>query len=317
MGTEDVESRQPARVRVFDYLAQRAAELSALRPDDIAGLRITADRLAFDSRPIAGVRLYPIDSGELRGTWIAPEGVHSGRRMLYCHGGSFLFGDMRLFGGFVSRLAVAAKTCVFFVDYRLAPENLYPAAHEDCFAALQYVAATGPNETASATEVSVAGDSCGAALAVSTALHGASRGLRISVVLAFSPFVDFSVSSRSAVTNEGCDPILTAAIARACAAGYAPGMSTLDPRLSPLFADLSALGRLHVQGSMSDPLRDDSVRLCERAHELGVPAELHLWPAVPHQWYLFTDELPEVRRGLEVAAAFLQGQRCGDVSPSI
>ncbi len=295
----------PAHAQIFTHLESIAEQLGALPAGDLAGIRRVMAGLAIDARPVGGTTLVPVQSGTLRGTWIVPQNADTRRRVLFCHGGSFAFGDVGLYGGLLSRLALRAEASVFFVDFRLAPEHSYPAAHEDCIDALRYVAAEGPNGVKAADKIATAGDSSGANLAIAAALAGIQVGVEVWGTAVFSPFVDLSVRGESWTVNRGRDPLLSEAAARGCAAGYAPSLVATDPRLSALFADLAPLPRLHIQGSVADPLRDDAVRLAERAHASGVTTTLHLWAGLPHAWYLFAGELPTAARGLALAADFL------------
>jgi monoterpene epsilon-lactone hydrolase len=294
-----------SRWKVMAHLAAIAVELQRVPPNDVEALRRITRRLAINPSPPSHFAVVPVATPEIRGTWIIPKDANEQRRIVFCHGGSFVFGDVHLYGGFLSRLAAAATAPLFFVDYRLAPEFQYPAAHDDCARALRYVSRSGPYRDSSAAQIHLAGDSSGASLALSTACGAPEDGISVASVLAFSPFVDLSVSGESVVVNATRDPILTAAGAHGCAPGYAPGLQATDPRISPLYADLSSLKNLCIHGSMMDLLRDDATRLAERAHAAGVKTELHLWPEVPHCWYLFHDELPEARLGIEMAGHFM------------
>ena len=79
-----------------------------------------------------------------------------------------------------------------------------------------------------------------------------------------------------------------------------------DPFASPLYADLRGLPPLLIHVGADETLRDDSTALADRARAAGVPVELKLWPAVPHVWQLFHPFVPEGRRSLDEAAAFLR-----------
>ena len=290
------------------HLAERAHALGSLSPGDIAGIRRVMAGLALDPRPVVDTELVAVQTPTVRGTWTVPKGADPQRRILYCHGGSFAFGDAPLYAGLTSRIGQRSRSCVFFADYRLAPEHPFPAAHDDCHAALHYVATTGPAGAERAHTLFTAGDSSGANLAISAALAGMGAGLAINGVLALSPFVDLAVHGESWTVNRTRDPVLSEEAARGCATGYAPGMDPRDPRLSALFADLTPIPRLQIQGSMADPLRDDAVRLAIAAHAVGVPTTLHLWPDLPHAWYLFAAQLADAARGVELAADFLRQQ---------
>jgi acetyl esterase/lipase len=296
------------RARVNAHLRAFAEEFAAGDPSDLTWVRALVRRLALDPTPHPDTTFVPVVHEAVRGTWVIPRGASPARRVVYCHGCSLMAGDLHLYGGFVSRLAAAAGACVLFVDYRLAPEHHFPAAHEDCAAALFWAMDHGPGEERPAATCYVAGDSAGASPGLNAAIAATRRGRPPAGVALFSPFVDLTVSGASAFENDGRDPLTTTAIARACAPLYAPGMDPADPRLSPLFDDLRVLPPLHIQGSMNDPLLDDAVRLAERVRRSGGQVALHLWEEVPHTWYLFPDALRAAALGIEVAGAFLQSR---------
>ncbi len=85
-------------------------------------------------------------------------------------------------------------------------------------------------------------------------------------------------------------------------------LGTTDPRTplaSPLFADLAGLPPLLIHVGEREMLRDDSVRLAEKARRAGVAVDLDVWPVVPHVWQIAHGTVPEGRRSLQAAAAFL------------
>ena len=78
-----------------------------------------------------------------------------------------------------------------------------------------------------------------------------------------------------------------------------------SPRLSPLYGDYAGFPPLLMHAGSDEVLRDDTVRLAERAAAAGVPVELALWPRVPHVWQFFAAVLPEARASLDAARAFI------------
>lgn len=292
---------------VFAHLRARAAELASLAPSDIQAMRTIIDRLAIDARPIDHVRF--IRSTAPAGVWVVPQFADPDRRIVYCHGCSFMAGSIDLYAGLLSRLAIAARASLFFVDYRLAPEHTFPAAHDDCYAAFRWAREHGPHGAQPASACFLVGDSAGAGSALNAALAAARDGSKADAVVALSPFVDMTLSSESCTRNNGRDPVTTYEAAQACVSTYAPGRDPRDIRLSPLFADLSLLGPIQVHGSSLDSLLDDALRLADRARRAGVETELHVWGNVPHCWYLFANELPEAAAGIELAGRFLLGIR--------
>ena len=216
-------------------------------------------------------------------------------------------GDLATYGGFVSRLAAAAQACVLLVEYRLAPEHLFPAAHADCLQALMWAQQNGP-EGASKADCTIVGDSCGASLVLATAIAAKRKKTPAKSVILFSPFVDLAVNGESWERNHGRDPLLTAEVARGCAALYAPGVDARSPGLSPIFDDLSQLPPIQIHASSADPAYDDAARLAELVDRAGVPLEFHVWTDVPHSWFLFHDKLSAARHSIELTGSFSSRQ---------
>lgn len=94
-----------------------------------------------------------------------PGKVEAGPVIVYLHGGGWVIGDLDTHHSLCSRIARLSGLRVVAVDYRLAPEHPYPAAHDDCLAAAQFVAAGPPELEAPVTGIAVAGDSAGGNLA--------------------------------------------------------------------------------------------------------------------------------------------------------
>lgn len=287
------------------HLTSIASALTALEPGDIAAVRRLLRGVASDTSLAAGVVAHAATEGPVPGTWLIPRDADPRYRIVYCHGLSFMAGDLATYGGFASRLAAATRASTFLVEYRLAPEHTYPAAHDDCRTALLWAQLHGP-EGDHAARCVLAGDSCGASLALASALDATRQGRPAAAVILFSPFVDLSVSGESWQRNEGRDPILTADLARGCAALYAPGVDTRDLRLSPVFADLSGLPPLQIHASAADPMFDDATRLMTACISAGVSVESHLWSDIAHVWYLFHDQLKQARHSINLTGSFVR-----------
>lgn len=290
---------------VYRHLQAIAKVLAALEPGDIAAVRRLLRGIASDTSLAAGVAARPATDAPVPGTWLIPQDPDPRYRIVYCHGLSFMAGDFATYGGFASRLAAATRASTFLVEYRLAPEHTYPAAHDDCRTALSWAQSHGPDGDAAAHCV-LAGDSCGASLALTSALDANRQERPAAALVLFSPFVDLSVSGDSWQRNEGRDPILTTDIARDCAALYAPGVDPRDHCLSPIFADLSGLPPLQIHASAADPMFDDATRLMSACDRAGVPVESHLWSEIPHVWYLFHDQLKQARHTINLTGSFLR-----------
>jgi acetyl esterase/lipase len=247
---------------------------------DVATLR--AQQAAFDARfgrldPEA--RQSPVDCDGAAAEWIDVPESRPDRVLLYLHGGAFMFRFPRTHPGMAARWCRRLGARALMVDYRLAPEHRFPAAPDDCHRAYRWLLAQGVDPRC----IAIAGDSAGGNLALVT-LHrikAAGEPMPACAVL-LSPAVDFTLSSKSLVTNERRDPIFALSALVALRGLYASPQHYLDPSVSPLYADYSGFPPLLFQAGDLEVLRDESMRAAERAHAAGVQVELEIWKDMAH-----------------------------------
>ncbi|MGW4908650.1 alpha/beta hydrolase [Streptomyces sp. NPDC004270] len=221
--------------------------------------------------------------------------------VLYFHGGAYAIGSAADAAGLaadVSRRVGARAVCV---DYRLAPENPFPAAVEDAVVAYRALLDQG----VPAARTAFVGESAGGGLAVATLVALKAAGLpQPSSAAVFSPWTDLTVSGASATGKAGLDPALTPQALRTRARDYLGTTPGTEPLASPVFADLTGLPPLLVQVGSHEILLDDAVRLAARAAADDVRVDLQVWPQVPHVFQSFAVMLDEADEALESAAAF-------------
>jgi acetyl esterase/lipase len=244
--------------------------------------------------PPAGVRFREDSMGGVAGEWAEAGGD---KPMLYLHGGGFVGCSPQthrpLTGAFAQR-----GFRVFAPDYRLAPEHPFPAAVEDSVAAWRDFAAQAGRPAV------VAGDSAGGNLAAALALIVKSEPRRPAGAVLFSPATDMTGGSESWVSNRHRDAMFTDQLAN-LVEFYLNGADRRDPRASPLLGDLSGLPPMLLHVGESELLRDDSVRFAEAAQKAGSPVAVKVWKGAPHVWQFMHGFVPEARRSLNEAAAFL------------
>jgi cation diffusion facilitator CzcD-associated flavoprotein CzcO/acetyl esterase/lipase len=264
---------------------------------------IAAVRAAF-GKPLSaakGVRYTPASVGGVAGEWVEAEAPATGAitTLLYLHGGGFVGCSARTHRPVTAALALQGLR-VFAPDYRLAPEHPFPAAPQDALAVYRALRAEAP-----AGRIVVAGDSAGGnlALGLMLMLRDAGEALPAAAAL-FSPALDMTGSSPSIALNAGRDAMFDPVQLPHLSAAYLAGADPAQPLASPLFGDMAGLPPLLVHVGESEVLRDDSIRLAQKAREAGVLVELQVFPAVAHVWQLVR-QLPESRRSLRAAASFL------------
>jgi epsilon-lactone hydrolase len=222
--------------------------------------------------------------------------------VLYLHGGGYLFGSTKTHRQVLIAMAKAFAAPVYGLDYRLAPEHPFPAAFEDAVLAYRWLLDQHPN-----SDIVLAGDSAGAGLAIATALAIRDKQWRApKAIVGFSPYSDLAVTGASVDANAKSCAMFTPRGVREAAAMYLAGADARDPRASPLYGDLSGLPPMLLFASRHEILRDDTLRLAERAAAAGVAVELIVRDRLPHVWPVFVNLLPEARDAFAAVKSFAQ-----------
>ncbi len=259
--------------------------------------------------PVKGVSHRAEDVRGLRAEWAVPEGAGDGPAILYLHGGAYVVGSAGSHRPLVSRLAREAGCRALSLEYRLAPENPFPAAVEDAAGAYEWLLDAG----CGAERTALAGDSAGGGLAVAAMVFLRDRGFPLpAAACLFSPWTDLEVRGESVETVGRKDPMLSARALRREAAMYLAGEDPRNPLASPVYADLAGLPPLLIQAGTREILLDDARRLAERAEEAGVEVELDVREGMFHVWQFFTPLVPESNAALEKAGRFLRERLAGE-----
>ncbi len=253
----------------------------------------------------ADVRLVPVETPTVRGEWILARGVEpSDRAILYVHGGGFVACSPLTHRRLTVALARRSGAPVFAVDYRRAPEHRFPAALDDVVAAYDALCVR-----LAGRGIAIAGDSAGGNLALAAAMvvrdRNALEPAPLAAVVAFSPFADLLGTGTSVVENARSDDMLTNNVAEH-ALKYVDAERRNDPLASPLYGSFANLPPLLLFASRSEVLRDDAVRVADRARAQRVAVELVLEDDMPHVWPLFYGLMPEAERAVETAVTFLR-----------
>lgn len=267
----------PETAAVLAGLAEQSgphlADMSA------ADMRATYLQLGalFDAPPDADVRCSDFVAAGCRLRAYFPAKATAGPVILYLHGGGWVIGDLDSHHPLCTLIAALTGLRVVAVDYRLAPEHPFPAAHGDCLAAAHFVAGSPPELEAPVTGLAVAGDSAGGNLALYVAREMGSRS--VVAQLLFYPLVDCTSPERGSYTEFAEGFILDRKLMDRFIADYLPGKGdaagiAASPGLHPLPADLPPTV---VVTAGLDPLRDQGRALAASLAASG--AETHLLEA--------------------------------------
>ncbi len=297
------------QARVTNLFLRLVVKPSLRRDADVRPERIHAVRRrgAWCARwlvkPLKGTRLRAVDELGVRGEWVVAPGAREDRAVFFVHGGGFIIGSPALYRHLVSRLSQAAGCAVFSLDYRLAPENPYPAALDDVLRAWRWLS----SDRLEPSKLAAAGDSAGGnlVLAALMRLRGLEQPLPAAVAV-MAPWIDLSVSGDSVSANRRADAYIPAELLRPVAAAY---LQDSDPRAadaSPLFGDFSHFPPMLIHVGSTEVLLDDALRLERSARDSGVDVLLEKWQGLPHVFQLFAPFVPEGRRSLQKLGSFLR-----------
>ena len=239
---------------------------------------------------------------------ITVDGIEPRHVVLYFHGGVYVIGDAFQAAGLASQVGRRTRAKVISVDYRLAPEHPYPAAVDDALAAYQALLEGGT----APSDIVLAGESAGGALAVTTMVNARDHGLPLpAAAFAMSPYADLTLSGATMQTKREADPLFTPEAFPARVADYTSGQDPALGLISPIFADLSGLPPLIIQAGTHEVLLDDAIRLARQAATADVQVTLDITPQVPHVFQAYYPILDEAAAALDRAGQLLSAHLSG------
>ncbi len=236
---------------------------------------------------------------------ITPEDAHASRIFFHLHGGGYVLGNPAGSRAFTCEFARLAKCRVVSVDYRLAPENPFPAAVDDAVDAYFALLASGTKPL----NVAIGGESAGGGLAVATLIAARERQLPMPAALvALSPWVDMRCESTSFETKAAVDPLLTRRSLKEMADAYLQGADPRDGLASPMLTSLAGLPPMLIHVGSDEVLVDDARGLLATARHSNVDATLEIWPDMIHVWHMFHAMLPQGAQATEALVRFVLAQ---------
>lgn len=251
------------------------------------------------SVPPRGTRFEYIEAEGIAMTRVChsdnPDGV-----VLYFHGGGYIIGSSRTHRGITGHLARASGTMVIVPDYRLAPENPYPAALDDAEAV--YLALL--DEGHPPASLSLAGDSAGGGLAIALAMRLRDKGLPLpSSLMVMSPWTDLS---NAHLYSPECEPVLQRRWIDKAARLYCGSEPVANPYVSPVYGDLSGLPPLLIQVGSQEILMNDAQRLATVANRDSVDTRLEIYNSLWHVFQVHAGQLDRATEALETAGQFIR-----------
>ena len=236
--------------------------------------------------------------------WITAPNASEDAVLLFLHGGGYVIGSPDSHRHLVANLSEETGLQGLLVDYRLAPEDPFPAAVEDAISVYAALLTHGFE----AEEIVVAGDSAGGGLVVAMMLAVRDANLPLPAAgICLSPWNDLTGTAKSLETNASVDPTVTKESLDFFAGEYLGEEDAQNPYASPLFGDFTGLPPLLIQVGSVEVLLDDAVVLAERAKEAGVSVTLEIWDEMIHVWHRYYPVLQEAREANARIGEYVRG----------
>lgn len=258
------------------------------------------EQMATQFKLFPGTTTEKITIGQLNAEWVIAPNAKD-RVILYLHGGCYVLGSSNTHRALVSRIATSIQAKILFLEYRLAPENPFPAAVEDAVIAYRWLLDQGFKSH----QIGLVGDSAGGGLSIATMVSLRDQGHALPAGAALiSPWTDLAGTGDSFYGLAEIDPWLIPEEMNEMAALYLAKADAKDPLASPVYADLMGLPPLLIQVGADEILLDDATRLAKNAEAKGVHTILEIWPEMWHAWHIFAEQLPEAEQAIDKIGEF-------------
>ncbi|MCU0627256.1 MAG: alpha/beta hydrolase [Gemmatimonadaceae bacterium] len=255
-------------------------------------------------------------AGDIPARVYTPSGSGPFPVIVYFHGGGWVLADKSIYDLGARGLAREANAIVVSVDYRLAPEHPFPAAHDDALAAYRWVLANARTIGGDPRRIALAGESAGGNLAVATAI--AARDARLQRprhVLAVYPVAQVDTTLPAYVENANAKPLDRATMGWFARHAVRDAAQLQDPRISILRARLDGLAPVTIVAAEIDPLRNDGQLLEEALRRAGVAVERRQWDDVTHEFFGMIPLVPQAREAQAWAGGRLRDALADGAAP--
>ncbi|MBA2934065.1 alpha/beta hydrolase [Sphingomonas sp. CGMCC 1.13654] len=306
----------PTRLLTVDNLAEARARILPIPAAEVSGIsRRTLSIASRTGGPDIGLQMYK------------PDRTGPFPCVFHMHGGGFVMGAARDMAPIHMMLAHELNCAIVSVDYRLAPEAIFPANIEDCYDALAWTFANAGSEGVDRDRIGVMGESAGGGLAAALALLARDRG---EYALAFQhlvyPMLDDRTGSAGELHPTAGEFIWPAANNRfgwAALLGCAPGSNGVSPYAAAARADdLSGLPPTFLATGALDLFVDEDMAYAQRLLRAGIPVEFHIYPGAFHAFDIAPgvpvavqarrDMVDALRRFLQPKSCNLTQENCTD-----
>ena len=242
-----------------------------------------------------------VDAGGVPAEWISLGSPREENVFLFIHGGAYYRGSAAATRATAARISAAAGMRCLSINYRLAPEHVFPAAIDDTFTSYKWLLEQGVTHD----KIVVGGISAGGGLALALLLKlKETRELQPAGAVPMSAWTDLTQSGDSMHANASSDPFICKAYLDRMARQYLDGVEATTPPASPLFGELSGLPPMLIQVGTAESMFDDSQRLADRARDAGVEIEFEPWDDMFHGWHGSAHVLEDAQKAIDSIGRF-------------
>lgn len=224
--------------------------------------------------------------------------------VVYFHGGGFVIADLDVYDGGPRGVSRFADVVVLSVHYRQAPENKFPAAHEDAVATWKWAVANAQTIGGDPQKIAVMGESAGGNLAINVSIAARDQGLQAPAhqVLVY-PLVGNDLNNESYVENANAKPLNKAMIEWFVKHTFEDEGQTADPRVNVVgAADLNGLPSSTVILAEIDPLRTEGEKLAQKLESAGVDTRSKTFNGSTHEFFGMGLVVPDAAAAQTLAA---------------
>jgi acetyl esterase/lipase len=238
----------------------------------------------------------------IKSEWLIPAGANPEKLILYVHGGGYVSGSCSDHRGFVSKFAQFTGVTNLIFEYRLAPENPFPASLDDSVKIYKWLLASGYQPE----NILIAGESAGGGLTLATLLALKEKNIPLPVAgVAISPWTDLTCSGNSYKTKNKFSPapLNSWFVFSKHYAGQTPAD---NPLISPLFGDLNGLPPLFINSGVADELFDDGEQFSLKAKDAGVDVIFRAGKGMVHCYPLLAPMFREATEAMNEIVGFVK-----------
>ncbi|MET3113582.1 acetyl esterase [Pedobacter sp. CG_S7] len=250
----------------------------------------------------------PVSGGTIHARIYTPQGGNGPYPVIvYYHGGGFVIANVDVYDASAKALADQVGAVVVSVAYRLAPEHKFPTAHNDAYAAYDWVVKNAASIMGDPKLIAVAGESAGGNLAVSTAIMARDNKIMMpTAILAVYPVAGANMMTESYVKNAGAIP-LNKAMMEWFVKNYLNNMDEAkDPRINLVAANLKGLSPTTIITAEFDPLQSEGMLLATKLKAAGSSVDSKNYDGVTHEFFGMGAVVPEARDAMGYAVKQLK-----------